>query len=732
MFRWLTAFLLMLPLAAIGLENTNSITVTQGASTGHDWDQFDIDISGFDDQMFRFTIGAPWPASHTWTFKMARHTITGQVAYVTVPNASITDVNPLVSFQLDRTNIPPDGVYLSSLRADGGTGLGTDIARGKINVTQSIFDDNDGNFTFPPAVAAVDYFKRVGDILVPTTQPSSGQEGYIYWDNAANTIKAHDGSGWKTVGLDGATAHSALTGLTGEDHSAYVRKAGDTMTGNVVISKAVPCMEFTDSGGDNWKTLSESGVYKIQNSTDSTTAISISAANPPVLTLGGALSSPTLVTPALGTPASGTLTSCTGLPIATGVSGLGANVATFLGTPSQANLETAITSVTNIITRAEIDASSEVAGIVADETGSGALVFGTSPTLVTPALGTPASGVLTSCSGLPIATGLAVGTSANLNTVINDQTGSGVVVFGTSPTLTTPSVATSLTVTDEDWIGLAADAGRIKYDDETVDVLSVLTANMRVGSGTPTIAAGVDDLYVKDALEADGALVIAGTSYLGSDIELLDDKGIGINAGPEIEFDETGTDAIELLGANVRIGNGTPGTATGLEDLYVESDLEVDGNITGGTFKSVYVDEFFIWIDADDSVGPSLTQIEFDTEVYDPDGVADIADPWEVTFNGTGMCTICGYVSIKSGSIVNDEVNQVLYKNGSAYLNLYSTAQGNAPGVTQGSGGGSCVSFYNDTASDAYTIYVSHGESSSKQLKGDQPKNYLMGYRLPE
>jgi hypothetical protein len=37
--------------------------------------------------------------------------------------------------------------------------------------------------------------------------------------------------------------------------------------------------------------------------------------------------SPTLVTPVLGTPTSGTLTSCTGLPIATGVSGLGTGVA---------------------------------------------------------------------------------------------------------------------------------------------------------------------------------------------------------------------------------------------------------------------------------------------------------------------------------------------------------------------------------------------------------------------
>lgn len=90
----------------------------------------------------------------------------------------------------------------------------------------------------------------------------------------------------------------------------------------------------------------------------------------------GTFNSPTLVTPALGTPASGTLTNATGLPVATGISGLGAGVATFLATPSSANLATAVTN----------------------ETGSGALVFATSPTLVTPALGTPSSGNLANCT----------------------------------------------------------------------------------------------------------------------------------------------------------------------------------------------------------------------------------------------------------------------------------------------------------------------------------------------
>jgi hypothetical protein len=86
--------------------------------------------------------------------------------------------------------------------------------------------------------------------------------------------------------------------------------------------------------------------------------------------------SPTLVTPALGTPSSATLTNATGLPIATGVSGLATGVATFLTTPSSANF----------------------AAVLTDETGSGANVFATSPTLVTPILGTPTSGNLTNCT----------------------------------------------------------------------------------------------------------------------------------------------------------------------------------------------------------------------------------------------------------------------------------------------------------------------------------------------
>lgn len=57
--------------------------------------------------------------------------------------------------------------------------------------------------------------------------------------------------------------------------------------------------------------------------------------------------------------------------------------------------------------------SLQLKGVISDETGSGALVFATSPTLVTPILGTPSSGTLTNCTGLPIS-GLTSSTSTAL------------------------------------------------------------------------------------------------------------------------------------------------------------------------------------------------------------------------------------------------------------------------------------------------------------------------------
>lgn len=89
-----------------------------------------------------------------------------------------------------------------------------------------------------------------------------------------------------------------------------------------------------------------------------------------------------MVTPALGVPTSGTLTSCTGLPISTGVSGLGTGVATAL----------------------------------AINVGSAG-----APVVLNGALGTPSSGTLTNCTGT--ASGLSAGSVTTTNFSISESGG---------------------------------------------------------------------------------------------------------------------------------------------------------------------------------------------------------------------------------------------------------------------------------------------------------------------
>jgi hypothetical protein len=162
-------------------------------------------------------------------------------------------------------------------------------------------------------------------------------DGKLFYKDNANAVQV---IGWKTVPT--GAGGTGLTSYTAGDLLFY---ATGTALSKLTIGASGSYLSSTGSA-PQWS--APAALTK----TDDTNV---------TLTLGGSASTSLLNAASITVGWSGTLAASRG---GTGLSALGTGVATWLGTPSSANLAAAVT----------------------DETGSGALVFGTSPTLTTPTI----------------------------------------------------------------------------------------------------------------------------------------------------------------------------------------------------------------------------------------------------------------------------------------------------------------------------------------------------------
>jgi hypothetical protein len=438
------------------------------------------------------------------TDPLARANHTGTQAASTISDfdtqvrtSKVTDLTaPTGSFSMNSQKITNLADPTSD--QDAATKAYVDASTAGLNVHASVKAATTANVNLTNAVdnnKTLDgYTLTTGDRILVKNQSTAADNGvYIVASNGAPT-RASD---YNTAGEVDAGDFIFVENGTVNGKTGWIQT-------NVITTLGTDAIAFTQFSGAGTYTAG-TGLTLSGSTFSINTATTVDLNTAQTLT-NKTLTSPTLTTPALGTPASGTLTNATGLPISTGVSGLGTGVATFLATPSSANLASAVT----------------------DETGSGSLVFATSPTLVTPNIGVATGTSFNSITGLSSATPVMDGTAA-VGTATTAARADHVHATDTSRApLASPTFTGTVTVS----------SSGIAFSDKTqtkAGVPSLTTIGTAVSSNATLDSLGTDAAVRDSLVPLSGAVQInfeptGDAKYsVGSSISFYQSSGTGAN-----------------------------------------------------------------------------------------------------------------------------------------------------------------------------------------------------------
>ena len=369
----------------------------------------------------------------------------------------------------------------------------------------------------------------IGDNLTPLSEYIYDTVGGAITAGTGITITNSDAGNTSTVSITNSGVTAGSYGSSSQVPVLTINAQGQI----TVASTASISTSFTIAGDTGTDTFNNGGTLTFVGGVGLTSTVTNDTVtfdiDSTVATLTGTqtLTNKTLTLPTIDTTGakfngstSGTTTLVASAVAGTTTLTLPSATDTLVG---KATTDTLTNKTINLSSNTLVATSAQIAAAVTDETGSGALVFATSPTLVTPTLGVasatsinkvtitaPATGSTltindgktlvvsnsltftgTDTSSVAFGTGgtvaytgnklsvFAATSSAELAGVISDETGTGALVFANTPTLVTPvlGVATATSIT--------ASSGNI-----TIAAASGNNSVMLSPTGTGTVDAG--------------------------------------------------------------------------------------------------------------------------------------------------------------------------------------------------------------------------------------------------